>query len=311
MQKRLLYTVLYFCLTAFVLTGCAEADKEPVMTETVQETVSEPVKPVVEDTKEEEPAPESIAENTDSESADDSAEDVADAEESIEDEEPEPEIDDKDTEFDANLNEYLSYIDSLTYDFESHGKYKVCYFADDINEDGFPEVFQYRYRDITADFREAEFRSYNVSIVWNEKQSRYVYCANGHMFMVANYILMSASFGSPEIDLSYTKGEENILYSGAVTSDRDGTEVTFKELQVFRDAEMLFGGSAKMTRVPAANDQWGVNYLIFDASYRTYGDEEHFNNFDSDSTYETIIRFGTDELWSTWQEAVEHLGEMP
>lgn len=305
MQKRLLYTVLCFCLTAFVLTGCAEADKEPVMTETVQETVSEPVKPVVEDTKEEEPAPESIEENTDSELADDNTEDVADAEESIEDEEPEPEVDDKDTEFDANLNEYLDSVDSTSYNFEDHGRYNVCYYADDINEDGFPEIFQYRYRDITADYREADLVSYNMLKGWNDEKRRYVYFAVANTFRVEESHLMSASFGSSEIDLSYTKGEENILYSGAVTFGNNGKEITFKQLQIFRDAEMLFGGSARMEK------QNLVTYLTFDASYKNYKDEEHFNNFDSGSTYETTIRFGTDELWSTWQEAVEHLGEMP
>lgn len=313
MQKRVLYIVLCFCLTVFVLTGCVRTNEESTQIKNTSETVNNAVELVVEDTKEE-LILDSSKDAITAEVSGGSTEDVAEVEETIESadtEEPESKISEEDSEFNANLSEYLASVNSNAYGSEKHGKYKSCYYAVDINEDGFPEVFQYLYDDVTADFRDVYLIRYFMHKGWSEKEHRYVYGTGVDMFRVSEYCLMSASFGSPEIDMSYTKNTENILYSGAVTSNKDGKETTFKQLQIFRDAEVLFGGSAKMERSPAANDQWIVTYLTFDASYRIYEDEEHFNNFDSGSTYETTIRFGTDELWSTWQEAVEHLGELP
>lgn len=192
-----------------------------------------------------------------------------------------------------------------------HGRYKVGYYADDINEDGFPEVFQYRYRDINADYREFDLIRHNMLKRWSDEKHRFVFFSVGDVFRVEESHLMSAPFGSSEIDMSYTKGQENILYTGAVTFGNSGKEITYKEIQLFRDAEMLSGGSARMERYHITDDQWGVSYLVHDTSNKNYEDEEHFNNFDSGSTYEMTIRFGVDELWPTWQDAVEHLGEMP
>lgn len=314
MQKRLLYTVLCFCLTVFVLTGCAGTNEESTPIVNTSETVSNSVEPVVEDTKEE-PIPDSTEEEIITESAGGSVEEVADADETVESadiEEVEPEINEEDAKFNANLSEYLDSVDRMDYDFESHGMYKVCFYADDINGDGFPEVFQYRYRDLNAVQRDFSIIMYNMTHYWDQELRREVYVANVQN-NINSYVThdMSAEFGRAGFDISYTRGEENILCKYESCFGRDNKETTKLALSMFRDGEMLHGGYTIMEKSYYANDQSLTTYLTYDASYRNWGDEEHFNNFDSDSVYEVTIHFGEDELWATWQEAVEHLGELP
>lgn len=307
MQKRLLYTVLSLGLMMGVLTGCGDTSKETSSSESTKEVVTEPV----ENNEVDEPVIEVVEEEYVEEDIDEPVNEEL-VEEDTEEVEPEQETE-EDSEFEANLKEYLSSVDNYTYDFEDHGKYKACYYADDINEDGFPEVFQYLYNDVTADRREFRILVYNMMIWWNEKSHRYEYVANINNNITSGMCVhnMTAEFGRAGFDVSYTKGAENILCSSETCFGSNNKETTQIALSIFRDNEMLHGGSARMEKSYYANDQSVTSYLTYDASYRTYGDEDHFNNFDSGSTYETTIRFGVDEVWSTWQDAVEHLGEMP
>lgn len=112
MQKRLLYTVLCFYLITSILVGCAGTNEESTPIENTSETISNSVEPVVEDTKEE-PIPDSTEEEIITESAGGSVEEVADADETIE--EAEPENSEEDIEFNANLSEYLDSINEETY----------------------------------------------------------------------------------------------------------------------------------------------------------------------------------------------------
>lgn len=307
MQKRLLCTVLSLSLILGVLTGCGDTAKETSSSESTKEVVTEPV--------ENNEVDESVAEVAEEEPIEDDTDEFVNeeiVEDDIEEVEPEQESEGVD-EFEANLSEYLASVDSTTYNFEGHGKYKVCYYADDINEDGFPEVFQYLYNDVTADRRDFRILVYNMKTWWDEDTRRYKYVANIQNNINSDMCIhnMSSEFGRAGFDVSYTKGAENILCRSETCFGSNNKETTHISLSVFRDNEMLTGGTAKMERYQIPNGEWKVSYLVIDASIRGYGDEEHFNNFDSGSTYETTVRFGVDELWSSWQDAVEHLGEMP
>lgn len=231
--------------------------------------------------------------------------------ESVESKKDEPvHENEEESEIIEGLDEYLSSIDNGTYGMSDHGTYHVCYYADDINEDGYPEVFQYRYKDRSADGREYSLILHYMSRFWNDEERRWKYFSKIEYFgLVENtFHVMSSEFGSDQIMLSYTRGQDNIYVKWDYATLKK--HISNKELKVFRDSEIFFGGFATMEKIPEENGEGFVKYLAQDTSYRYYEDEEHFNSFDSDSIYETTIVFGETELWPTYQEALDHLGEI-
>lgn len=291
-----------------LLFGCSSKDEaiQSADPEGSSSKIDEPVESVVESIDTDEPASE-LAEESPVEKKKDrlEAKFIQDTpEEPVQENEEEPEIIE-------GLDEYLSDIDSGTYGMSDHGTYHVCYYADDINEDGYPEVFQYRYKDRSADGREYSLILHYMSRFWDDDKQRWKYLARMEYFgLIENAVhVMFSDFGSDQIMLSYTKGQENIYVQWDYATLKN--HISNKELKVFKDAEIFFGGIATMEKEAAENDEGFVKYITQDTSHRYYEDEEHFNHFDSDSVYETTIIFGETELWPTYQEALEHLGEIP
>lgn len=300
MKYNRIKSVFLLLMIMSLLFGCSSKDEaiQRADSEESSSTVDEAVESVVESIDTHEPASE-LAEESPVEKKKDRLEAKF-----IQETTEEPEIIE-------GLDEYLSDIDSGTYGMSDHGTYHVCYYADDINEDGYPEVFQYRYKDRSADGREYSLLLYYMSRFWDDDKQRWKYLARMEYFgLTVNAVhVMSSDFGSDQIMLSYTKGQENIYVQWDYATLKN--YISSKELKVFKDSEIFFGGIATMEKEAAENDEGFVKYFTQDTSLRYYEDEEHFNHFDSDSVYETTIIFGETELWPTYQEALDHLGEIP
>lgn len=229
-------------------------------------------------------------------------------EEEIEPEEAEPVEDDesKDTMPDAILAEYLISLDASTYATGKNWGYKKSrFYADDINEDGYPEVCQYMELDVTATIKDFSLAVYTIARKWNEEKHREEYFADIQFTNESRHNSIE-TFGTAEIVLSYTRGTEPVLMHYETCSGNESIQTTYDELKSFRDGKFLDSGSARKEVTV-----YSKGYLVYAPDYKTYGDEEHYESFDRGGDYETVIRFGTVEGWTTLQDALDHLGELP
>ena len=304
MKRKVLMMIFAVSLA---LAGCSGKDAEPVRgtsSEPVEESAETPEPEVLEETPPAEEPEEAEAEEPEEvkeSQVSDNTEKVSEAEE----------VAPNDLSFEDSLAEYLEMLDKRTYELERN---EICnksrFYADDINEDGYPEVCQYMERDLTATIKEMRLAVFTVKRYWNEEERRWAYDA---VFPFTNETAHNSaeSFGSDEIIFSYTKGSENILMHYETCSGNDSRQTIYDEVRSFRDGEMLHNGYATKEVLELEGMDSHIDYITVTPDYKHYRDEERYNSFDRGSDYETVIGFSADEGWTTLQDALDHPGELP
>lgn len=280
--------VLCFLAGMLLLPGCGKKEEnEPPKEVVVAEELAA-------DPKEEEPVPEEEPKE------EEEKEEAPEEEPAEEEEEPDEE--------DLRLQEYQEDMDRLMYSMEVKGT-KYSYYVQDIDGDGFPEVFQIGYQDQTAAIQDLYL---NVGIV-NISASQHC-----DAVLVTDACIYSRknTEEDPEggvMEFCYSSdGKDLMVRSFSVGVPQRVTGPSFydslsESCFVYKDHEFLKNGSRQNYRAGKDSE---YNYMVWDASGRIYYDEEHFDHFDLE-VYENTLTFTENCGWFTLEEAFEHPGEFP
>ena len=273
MRKRIISIILYLCLASGVVTGCGNKEKVPddgIENEPVIKSQSKAVKKLESEVSTEEP---------------------------------------------EHLQEYIEALNSLVYknlnvDDDWLEYYKCCYYADDMNGDGYPELFVILSQDITASVQELYLRIYSLQI--HKEGQTSVYNAVCRLEDAARTDALEEPSGG--IEWSYTSDGKNILmrtYTIGVPSLMQGPsyKTSFKEeLFVYKDLNFLENGSRESYVKVMADGSDYAYYMTIDAGGNYYYEEADYENFDIGSYDKTLI-FTEDCGWEDIGKAIENLGK--
>lgn len=241
-----------------------------------------------------------------------------------EDAEQEEESEEGSSEFDLQLQEYLESIREVVYhNYTLRPKDKYSYYAEDIDCDGFPEIFELTAHDETAVIQDLRLTVYCMYI-YIDPDTRDIHYIASIMGGGSGGALVSSRRNIEDdpqggiIKFSHTSDGRNIWIhtesrGKSVYIDEQPYDTKIRDIMyVYKDHEALKNGSKVFTLFES--DIEGIEpvkkYLVIDASGKYYYDEEHYNHLEI-GTYDKTLTFTEGFGWFSVDEALEHLGELP